>query len=148
MLGGGGGACWCGSYEQLVKSVPDSDEYKMYYAQSLFKAGMFTEAARACLTVDNPAHSQRVRPSTQGHSAGKGSETDQDPIRVCWVLCSAGHPKQMLKLQAAIKYEQDELAAARSYVDQCLTEDPDVVVAHACMLYKVSSRGCDGCWMW
>lgn len=90
------------SYEQLTKLHPDSDDYKVYYAQSLYKAGMYPEAARASLAVDNPQYTQR-----------------------------------MLKLQAAIRYEMDEIAASRSFVEQSLADDPEVVVSQGCLLFKV-----------
>eukprot|EP00698_Gefionella_okellyi_P013175 TRINITY_DN3593_c0_g1_i1.p1 TRINITY_DN3593_c0_g1~~TRINITY_DN3593_c0_g1_i1.p1 ORF type:complete len:652 (-),score=155.31 TRINITY_DN3593_c0_g1_i1:214-2169(-) len=88
-------------YDQLTKLFPDVEDYKIYHAQSLYKAGMFPEASRASALMDSPQHAQRV-----------------------------------LKLQAAIRYEQDELAQAHAFVDQCLPDDPDVLVAHAGLLYK------------
>ena len=47
-------------YEQLIGVVPDADEYKIYYAQSLYKAGMYPEATRASVRVDTEQHSQRM----------------------------------------------------------------------------------------
>ena len=35
------------AYEQLIGICPDVDEYKLYYAQSLYKAGQYPEAAKA-----------------------------------------------------------------------------------------------------
>jgi tetratricopeptide repeat protein 30 len=89
------------TYEQLVRFHPDVDEYKIYYAQSLFKAGLYDEAGKACMRLDNEEYSQRL-----------------------------------LKLQAAIRYEQDELAACKSLVDQCLPDDPDTLINQACITYK------------
>lgn len=47
-------------YEQLLKVCPEVDEYKIYYAQSLYKAGLYPEATRAALRVDSAQHSQRM----------------------------------------------------------------------------------------
>jgi tetratricopeptide repeat protein 30 len=77
------------------------EDYKVYHAQALYKAGLYSESARACIAVDSAQYSQRV-----------------------------------LKLQSAVRYEQDELAQARQFVEQCLPDDPDVVVAQGCLLYK------------
>ena len=44
----------------------------------------------------------------------------------------------MTKLQAAIKYGEDDLAGAKSLVDQCPPEDPDTEINHGCLLYKVT----------
>lgn len=45
------------NHEQVC---PDVDEYKMNYAQSLFKAALYPEATRAAIRVDNPQYAQRV----------------------------------------------------------------------------------------
>lgn len=88
-------------YEQLVRYHPDVVEYRMNYAQSLYKASMYPEATKAALMVDD----------------------DQYAFR-------------MLRLQAAIHYEQDDLVGAKGFIDQCLQDDPDTIVAHGCIIYK------------
>lgn len=47
-------------YERLVKVYPEVDDYKLYYAQSLHKAGMYPEALKACQSIENPAYAQKV----------------------------------------------------------------------------------------
>ena len=42
----------------------------------------------------------------------------------------------MAMLQAAIKYEQDDLTACKSLADQCPQDEPDTIVAHGCIAYK------------
>ncbi|GMI00946.1 hypothetical protein TrLO_g12175 [Triparma laevis f. longispina] len=49
------------TYEQLVKICPDVEEYKIYYSQSLFKAGMYPEATRSAVKVSSPQHTQRIQ---------------------------------------------------------------------------------------
>ena len=76
-------------YEQLMKMCPDVDEYKLYYAQALFKAGHYEPALKACQAVsDAPALANRV-----------------------------------LQLQAAIKYEQEDMMNTRALIDQCPLDD-------------------------
>ena len=89
------------SYEQLVGICPDVDEYKIYYAQSLYKAGLYPEATRAAVRVEVEQYQQR-----------------------------------MLMLQSIIKYEQDELPACKGLLDQCVSDDPDVVVNYAAIAFK------------
>lgn len=89
------------SYEQLTKYHPEIEEYKVYYAQSLYKAGMYPEATKASLSVEDPQYTYR-----------------------------------MLHLKASIKYEQDDLPNTKGFVDKCLPDDPDTVVAQGCILYK------------
>lgn len=80
------------TYEQLVKYHPDVVEYRIYLAQSLYKAGMYPEAIRASMRVDSNSYSQR-----------------------------------MIMLQAAIKFQQDDVVGCKALVDQCQPDDPDTV---------------------
>mmetsp|Transcript_23212 Transcript_23212/g.68402 ORF Transcript_23212/g.68402 Transcript_23212/m.68402 type:complete len:677 (-) Transcript_23212:459-2489(-) len=41
------------AYETLARLVPDVDEYKLYHAQSLYKAGMYDQALRQCQAVED-----------------------------------------------------------------------------------------------
>ena len=88
-------------YEQLQKLFPDVTEYKIYFAQSLYKAGLYPEALRACYQIEDPAYAQRLA-----------------------------------MLQAAIKYEQEDLRGCETLADQCLADDPETVICHACVAYK------------
>lgn len=42
----------------------------------------------------------------------------------------------ILGVKGAIKYEQDELAACKSLVDQCLSDDPDTIISYASISFK------------
>lgn len=88
-------------YEQLIQINPEVDEYKLAYAQSLYKAFKYPEATRATFQIENPAF----------HS-------------------------QVLKLQAAIKYGEEDLQGAKGLVEQCPGDDPDVETNLGCLLYK------------
>lgn len=89
------------SYEQLVGICPDVEEYKIYYSQSLYKAGLYPEATRAAVRVEGEQYSQR-----------------------------------MLMLQSIVKYEQDELPACKALLDQCHSDDPDVIINYAAIAFK------------
>lgn len=93
-------------YEELVKYNPEVDSYKLYYAQCLYKAGLYPEATKACMRVDSEQYAQRL-----------------------------------LHLQACIKYEEDDLPGSRTLLDQCVADDPDTLVAQACITYKEVSGG-------
>ena len=88
-------------YEQLTKLYPEIQEYKIHFAQSLYKAGLYAEATRACFQVDDPQHSQR-----------------------------------MAMLQAAIKYQQDDLRSCVSLVDECIPDEPETVICLGCVAFK------------
>ena len=75
--------------------------YKLYYAQALYKAGLYPDAIRTVLRVESPQFSQRVT-----------------------------------SLQAAIKYEQDELSGCKSLLDHCLPDDPETIINYAAIAFK------------
>ena len=92
-------------YERLTKMCPEVEEYKLYYAQALFKAGHYDPALKACQNVGD----------------------------------SSGLATRVLMLQAAIKYEQDDLMNTKALIDQCAPEDADTLVNQACVMYKEAS---------
>lgn len=47
-------------YDQLTKFYPTQDHYKMYHAQSLFKAGLYSEAAKVAQQIDKPEYQSRI----------------------------------------------------------------------------------------
>jgi len=89
------------TYEQLLKYHPDVDEYQIYYAQALYKAGLYPEATKAAVRVENVGYHQRL-----------------------------------IMLQAAIKYEMDDMPGTKALVDQCMHDDPDTVINYGCIAYK------------
>ena len=48
------------SYEQLTSTNPEVEDYKLYYAQSLYKACLYDEAMKVSCQIDNPDYSARV----------------------------------------------------------------------------------------
>ncbi|XP_017784035.1 PREDICTED: tetratricopeptide repeat protein 30A [Nicrophorus vespilloides] len=90
-----------GYYEQLTQMFPDSMDYKLYYAQSLYQACLYDEAFKVTENI---------------------SGVDFDA--------------KVTKLQAAIKYGQEDLSAAKNLVDECSIDDLDTEVNLGCLLYK------------
>lgn len=88
-------------YEQLTLICPDIDEYKLYYAQSLYQACLYEEAMKVTVQIENQEFQSEI-----------------------------------IKLQAAIKYGEEDLSAAKSLVDQAPSDDPDTEVNLGCLLYK------------
>jgi uncharacterized HAD superfamily protein len=72
----------------LVENHPDIDNYKLYFAQSLYKAGDYEAALTACLSITHEEHAE-------------------------WSN----------KLQAAIKFQLDDLAGAKIILEQKLRQD-------------------------
>ncbi|KAJ8941938.1 hypothetical protein NQ318_013271, partial [Aromia moschata] len=89
-------------YEQLTEIYPENNDYKLYYAQSLYQACLYDESVQASNKLaENPEY--------------KG---------------------QITKLQAAIKYGQEDTLSANSLVEACSSDDPDKEVNLGCLLYK------------
>ncbi|KAF7650021.1 hypothetical protein LDENG_00132350 [Lucifuga dentata] len=89
------------SYEQLTQLHPEVEEYKLHYAQSLYKACAYAEATKATFMLDN----------TNSHT-------------------------KMVKLQAAIKYGEEDYSAAKSLLDQLPEDDQDYNYNMGCLLYQ------------
>jgi len=47
-------------YEQLTILHPDVEDFKLYYAQSLYKASLLDEAMKVSSQIDNPAYWPQV----------------------------------------------------------------------------------------
>ena len=88
-------------YEQLTKIAPNVEEYRVYLAQSMYKAGLYQDAHKLCSLIESDSHAHRLT-----------------------------------KLQAAIAYEQEELAQTKAFLEKCHADDPEVVVLSGCVLYK------------
>ena len=65
-------------YEQLTNVCPDVQEYKVYHAQSLYKAGMYAEATKSALNVDSS--------DASGHR-GQVLWSPPDVLCSCWRFC-------------------------------------------------------------
>ncbi|XP_056638530.1 tetratricopeptide repeat protein 30A [Diorhabda carinulata] len=89
-------------YEKLTNLYQEDNDYKLYYAQSLYQACMYEESYQACSKLaDVPDYVERVT-----------------------------------KLQAAIKYSQEDVLSAKNLVEALNTNDPDRDVNLGCLLYK------------
>ncbi|XP_013888312.1 intraflagellar transport protein 70A isoform X2 [Austrofundulus limnaeus] len=88
-------------YEQLSQLHPEVEDYRLYYAQSLYRAGAYPEATKASFALDNPNT----------------------------------HTK-MVKLQACIKYCEEDYSAAKLLLEQLPPDDPDYVFNMGCLLYQ------------
>jgi len=47
-------------YDQLTKLFPDVSSYKLYHAQSLLKAGQYTEAGKVASQIENPDYADKI----------------------------------------------------------------------------------------
>lgn len=120
-----------GYYEQLSQMFPQNDDYRLYYAQAQYQACKYDEAYRITEDIQTESYAMQVKQSS-------GSKDQNSKVR-----------SQIRKLQAAIKYGEEDLASAKKLVDSCAADDADTEVNLGCLLYKVGSRreprGCQVC---
>lgn len=46
-------------YDQLTKFFPDVDSYKLYHAQSLFKAAFYEDASKVINRIENADYAEK-----------------------------------------------------------------------------------------
>lgn len=95
----------------MIQLHPDNEQYLINYAQTLYDASLYDEAMKATFQFE---HMNKSKPN--GSLSPNKSQT--------------------LKLQAAIKYGQEDYSAAKSLIDQIPNDDPDKEVNLACLLFK------------
>jgi hypothetical protein len=59
-----------------------------------------------------------------------------DAVRAAIRVEGEQYAQRVLMLQSVIKYEQDELPASKGYLDQCHSDEPDVIVNYAAIAFK------------
>jgi len=47
-------------YEQLAQLNPENEDYKLYYAQALYKASLYEESIKVSCQIDSPKHHLKV----------------------------------------------------------------------------------------
>ncbi|KAJ4460769.1 putative Tetratricopeptide repeat protein 30A [Paratrimastix pyriformis] len=101
-------------YEQLARLFPQVDEYKTYYAQSLWKAGQYQDAEKACKTNDNPQFSHTMM-KMQGLI-----KYEQDELAACQDIlegCVRDDPDVMIT-QAGLLFKEEKFDdAAKKFID-------------------------------
>ena len=61
----------------------------------------------------------------------------QAALKACLNIENPELSQKVLKLQASIKYESNDLVGCKALIDDCPADDPDTMVNQACFLFKV-----------
>ncbi|CAH8502550.1 unnamed protein product [Schistosoma rodhaini] len=59
-------------YEQLTQHFPEVEEYKFYFAQSLYKAGLFQAATKAAAQIEDPNFKEKLNKLNAAIHYGEG----------------------------------------------------------------------------
>jgi len=60
----------------------------------------------------------------------------QAALKACLNIENPELSQKVLKLQASIKYESNDLVGCKALIDDCSADDPDTMVNQACFLFK------------
>lgn len=127
-------------YEQLIALCPDVEDYKLYYAQSLYKAGLYPEAIRAAVRVEGEQYSQKI----QMLQAVIKYEQDELPSSKALLdQCQADDPDVLINY-AAILYKEGNFEGARTQYSEALNTlgyQPDIVLNIALCYYREKQYG-------
>lgn len=127
-------------YELLVKYFPYVTEYKIYYAQSLFKAGRYADAIKQSNRVEGEQHQQRmIKLRAQ-------IKYEQEDLSGCKSLVDQclDDDADALITQACIEYKEGKFEEARKkFIDASnqLGSQPDLAYNVALCHYQLKSYG-------
>ena len=127
-------------YEQLVKLFSEVEEYKIYYAQCLHKAGVYADATRAALRVESEQYTQR---KTMLQAAIK---YEQDDARGCKAQCDKciAEDPEVIVAYGCIAFKESKYEEARQKFSDAMATlgyMPDVAYNVALCHYKLKQYG-------
>ncbi|GFH16546.1 uncharacterized protein HaLaN_12982 [Haematococcus lacustris] len=123
-------------YEQLVKQFPENQEYKLYYAQSLYKAGQFPEASKAASKVEG--HSKAVT-TLLAHGIRLASCKPCKALDTSLGLQYRPAAHSLAHQRLLVHHMRNAtrcITGCRRQLDRCPAEDPDTMVNIGCVMYK------------
>lgn len=95
-------------YEQLTKICPGVEEYRVYYAQSMYKAGMYQESLKLCSLIDSEQHAGRIT-KLQASVAYEQEELPQ--TKAFLEKCHTDDP-DVVVLQGCVLYKEGNYEAS------------------------------------
>ena len=106
------------TYEQLVRYYPEVDEYRIYYAQSLYKGSMYDEALKACQFIQNPQYNQLV---LLVQACIKYEQEELGHAKIILGQCAQNDPEVII-IEAAILYKEEKWEEARAKFQDALNQ--------------------------
>lgn len=128
------------SYEQLIVLYPDVEEYKLYYSQSLYKAGLYPEASKAAVRVQGEQFLQRKEIL---QSIIKYEQDDLTASKQFLDNCHDDDPDVLINY-AAIAFKEGNYEAARTQYTEAINSSgyqADLAYNTALCYYKEQQYG-------
>lgn len=127
-------------YEQLTKICPNIEEYRVYYAQSMYKAGMYQEAHKLCSLIDSEQHANRIT-KLQASIAYEQEELPQ--TKAFLEKCHVDDP-EVVVLQGCVLYKEGIYEAALAKFQEATSAlgfKPDLTYNIALCHYRMQQYG-------
>jgi tetratricopeptide repeat protein 30 len=128
-------------YEELCRFFPEIDSYRVYYAQTLFKAGLYPEATKACQRVDSEQYAQRILTL---QAAIAYEEKDLSRSRALLGQCAVADDPDMLINNACITFKEGKFEEAKEKFTEAaatLGYAPDLAYNVALCHYELGQYG-------
>ncbi|GAX75265.1 hypothetical protein CEUSTIGMA_g2710.t1 [Chlamydomonas eustigma] len=125
-------------YEKLVELFPDNQDYKLYYAQSLYKAGEYIEANKAAVKVEG--HAKAV---TMLLVANSYEQDDLVGCRRQLEKCNPDDPDTLVNL-GCVMFKEDKYKVASTRFNEALSVigyQPELQYNIALCYYKTRQYG-------
>lgn len=129
-------------YEQLIKYYPEVTEYRLYLAQSLYKAEKYEEALKACQNIDKPEllHQITILQFAIRYQMNELNETNR-------LLNNTYQDRQdTLVCQGCLLYKEGKYEEAKNKFEEAkkLGETPDIEynIGVCCYKLKMLSASC------
>jgi tetratricopeptide repeat protein 30 len=122
-------------YEQLVKYYPDVTEYRIYLAQSLYKAEAYDEAMRASNNIDKPEliHQKSMLQFAIKYQMNELAESNK-------ILNNAFNDREdTMVCQGCVLYKEGKYEEAKTKFEEArkLSESPDIWYNIGVCCYKL-----------
>lgn len=127
-------------YENLTRICPNVEEYQVYHAQSLYKAGLYQEAARLCSLVESEQHANRV---TKLQAAIFYEQEELTQTKSMLDKCHSDDP-EVTVLQGCVMYKEELYEdALKKFQDavNALGFKPDLAYNVALSYYRMQQYG-------
>lgn len=127
-------------YEQLCRLFTEVDEYKFYYAQSLYKAALYEQATRACVSIENEAYRQK---KLHLQAAIEYEQDDLPSCKASLEQCLPDDPDTIVGL-GAVLYKESAYEAAKNKFEAAmhqLSYQPELAYNIALCYYRMKQFG-------
>ncbi|EPY28970.1 flagellar associated protein [Strigomonas culicis] len=127
-------------YDELIKVCPGVEEYRVYYAQALYKAGAYAESSKRCAMIDSEQYVVRL---TKLQAAVAYEQEDISQTKAFLEKCAVEDPDTLV-LQGCVHYQEgsyEEALAKFKEAQNALGNKMDLLYNIALTYYRMQQYG-------